>query len=198
MENNEIRSIITALGTGIRDDFDISQLNYNKVVILSDADQDGAHIRAILLTFFYRYMKDLITEGHVYIGTPPLYKITKGDKFEYIYDDNELAKTIPLYGKGYTLQRYKGLGEMNPEQLWETTMDPAKRHLIQVTVEDAVYASDIISVLMGDKVDPRREYIQKYANFNRTDDFKNIEDTIVGAKKKWAEEKKLRMRLLKK
>lgn len=198
LENNEIRSIITALGTGIRDDFDISQLNYNKVVILSDADQDGAHIRAILLTFFYRYMKDLITEGHVYIGTPPLYKITKGDKFEYIYDDDELAKTIPLYGKGYTLQRYKGLGEMNPEQLWETTMDPAKRHLIQVTVEDAVYASDIISVLMGDKVDPRREYIQKYANFNRTDDFKNIEDTIVGAKKKWVEEKKLRMRLLKK
>lgn len=184
LENNEIRTIITALGTGIRDDFDIGQLNYNKVVILSDADQDGAHIRAILLTFFYRYMKDLITEGHVYIGTPPLYKITKGDKFEYIYDDNELAKTIPLYGKGYTLQRYKGLGEMNPEQLWETTMDPAKRHLIQVTVEDAVYASDIISVLMGDKVDPRREYIQKYANFNRNDNFKNIEDTIVGANKK--------------
>lgn len=184
LENNEIRSIITALGTGIRDDFDIGQLNYNKVVILSDADQDGAHIRAILLTFFYRYMKDLITEGHVYIGTPPLYKITKGDKFEYIYDDNELAKTIPLYGKGYSLQRYKGLGEMNPEQLWETTMDPAKRHLIQVTVEDAVYASDIISVLMGDKVDPRREYIQKHANFNRNDNFKNIEDTIVGANKK--------------
>lgn len=129
-------------------------------------------------------MKDLITEGHVYIGTPPLYKITKGDKFEYIYDDNELAKTIPLYGKGYSLQRYKGLGEMNPEQLWETTMDPAKRHLIQVTVEDAVYASDIISVLMGDKVDPRREYIQKHANFNRNDNFKNIEDTIVGANKK--------------
>ena len=198
LENNEIRSIITALGTGIRDDFDIGQLNYNKVVILSDADQDGAHIRAILLTFFYRYMKDLITEGHVYIGTPPLYKITKGDKFEYIYDDNELAKTIPLYGKGYSLQRYKGLGEMNPEQLWETTMDPAKRHLIQVTVEDAVYASDIISVLMGDKVDPRREYIQKHANFNRNDNFKNIEDTIVGANKKWVEEKRLRMRLLKK
>lgn len=198
LENNEIRSIITALGTGIRDDFDIGQLNYNKVVILSDADQDGAHIRAILLTFFYRYMKDLITEGHVYIGTPPLYKITKGDKFEYIYDDNELAKTIPLYGKGYSLQRYKGLGEMNPEQLWETTMDPAKRHLIQVTVEDAVYASDIISILMGDKVDPRREYIQKHANFNRNDNFKNIEDTIVGANKKWVEEKRLRMRLLKK
>lgn len=198
LENNEIRSIITALGTGIRDDFDIGQLNYNKVVILSDADQDGAHIRAILLTFFYRYMKDLITEGHVYIGTPPLYKITKGDKFEYIYDDNELEKTIPLYGKGYSLQRYKGLGEMNPEQLWETTMDPAKRHLIQVTVEDAVYASDIISVLMGDKVDPRREYIQKHANFNRNDNFKNIEDTIVGANKKWVKEKRLRMRLLKK
>lgn len=182
LENNEIRSIITALGTGIRDDFAIDQLNYDKVVILSDADQDGAHIRAILLTFFYRYMKGLITEGHVYIGTPPLYKISKGDKFEYIYDDSALAKIVPKYGKGYNLQRYKGLGEMNPEQLWDTTMDPAKRHLIQVTVEDAVYASDIISILMGDKVDPRRDYIQKYANFNKTDDFKNIENTIVGAK----------------
>lgn len=170
LENNEIRSIITALGTGIKDDFNIKQLNYNKVVILSDADQDGAHIRAILLTFFYRYMKDLITQGHVYIGTPPLYRITKGSQSEYIYDDKELKKVLPNYGKGYTLQRYKGLGEMNPDQLWTTTMDPAKRHLIQVTIEDAVYASDIISVLMGDNVDPRREYIQQHANFNKSDD----------------------------
>lgn len=181
LSNEEFRSIITALGTGIKNDFNIENLNYNKVIILSDADQDGAHIRAILLTFFYRYMKQLIVDGHVYIGTPPLYKVTKNNKSEYIYDDIALRKALPAYGKNYSLQRYKGLGEMNSEQLWATTMDPANRHLVQVTVEDAVFADEIITTLMGDKVDPRRDYIQKYANFNRSEEFKNVEEKIKGA-----------------
>ena len=124
LQNEEFRSIITAIGTGIGEDFDISGLKYDKIIILSDADQDGAHIRAILLTFFYRYMKELITEGHVYMGQPPLYKLQKGDKTQYLYDDTALNKAIKTIGKGYSLQRYKGLGEMNPEQLWETTMNP--------------------------------------------------------------------------
>ena len=136
LANEEIRSMITALGTGIGEDFDINRLKYDKVIILSDADQDGAHIRAILLTFFYRYMKPLITEGHVYMGMPPLYKVQKGEKAIYCYDDKELNEVMKSVGKGYTLQRYKGLGEMNPEQLWETTMNPDGRKLTQVSIED--------------------------------------------------------------
>ncbi len=182
LANDEFRSIITALGTGIKKEFNIDNLNYNKVIILSDADQDGAHIRAILLTFFYRYMKPLITNGHVYIGTPPLYKISKAGQSEYIYDDIALKKALPKFGKHYSLQRYKGLGEMNSEQLWTTTMDPAQRHLVRVTVEDAVYAEEIITTLMGDKVDPRRDYIQKFANFNKSNDFMNLENSIREAK----------------
>ncbi|MDO5436295.1 MAG: DNA topoisomerase subunit B [Clostridia bacterium] len=171
LANEEFRSLITALGTGIGESFSIQNLKYGKVVILSDADQDGAHIRAILLTFFFRYMKELITGGHVYIGMPPLYKVTKGSKTIYAYDDKELGKAVKAAGKGYTLQRYKGLGEMNPEQLWETTMDPSVRKLIRVTIEDAAQVDRLTTILMGDKVEPRRDYICEHADFNRQDNF---------------------------
>ena len=124
LANEEFRSIITALGTGIGEDFDLSHLKYNRVIILSDADQDGAHIRAILLTFFFRYMRELVTDGHVYIGMPPLYCAKKGAEHIYCFDEKELAKATKKLGRGYSVQRYKGLGEMNPEQLWETTMNP--------------------------------------------------------------------------
>ena len=156
LENDECRSIITALGTGIGEDFELKNLKYHKIIILSDADQDGAHIRALLLTFFYRYTKELITGGHVYMGMPPLYKVQKGNNVTYAYDDEELAR-ITKGMKGYTLQRDKGLGEMNPEQLWETTLNPENR----------------VTLLMGDKVAPRKEYITEHANFNRVDSFED-------------------------
>jgi DNA gyrase subunit B len=178
LANEEFRSVITALGTGIGEDFDLKTLKYNRVIILSDADQDGAHIRAILLTFFFRYMRELVTEGHVFIGMPPLYKCQKGANTLYCYDDRELDAAIKKLGRGYALQRYKGLGEMNPEQLWETTMNPENRKLIQVTLEDAPEAERLVTVLMGDKVDPRREYISQHANFNREDKF--IERVEIG------------------
>ena len=171
LQNEEFRSIITALGTGIGEEFNIAKLKYNKVIILSDADQDGAHIRAILLTFFYRHMRELITDGHVYIGMPPLYKVQKGSKTVYCYDDNALPPAIKEVGKGYTLQRYKGLGEMNPEQLWETTLNPDGRKLMRVGIEDLMEVERQVTVLMGDKVEPRREYISRYANFNKEDNF---------------------------
>ena len=167
LQNEEFRSIITALGTGIGEDFDLANLKYDKVVILSDADQDGAHIRAILLTFFYRYMKPLITDGHVYIGLSPLYKVAKGSKVLYCYDDAELRSATKAVGKGYTIQRYKGLGEMNPEQLWETTMNPANRKLVRVGIEDFASVERLVTVLMGDKVQSRKEYIFENADFNR-------------------------------
>ncbi len=176
LANDEFRSIITALGTGIDEGFDIKGLKYDKVIILSDADQDGAHIRAILLTFFFRYMKELITEGHVYIGMPPLYKVQSGKKVIYAYDDSQLEKAIRAVGKGYALQRYKGLGEMNPAQLWETTMDPEARSLMQVTIEDAAEADRMITILMGDKTEPRKAYISRYANFNKIDTFQGREE----------------------
>ncbi len=176
--NEEFRSLITALGTGIEESFTLGSLKYHKVIILSDADQDGAHIRAILLTFFYRYMKELITAGHVYIGMPPLYKVQRGNKVQYAYDDNELRKMTKGQTKGYQLQRYKGLGEMNPEQLWATTMDPAQRKLVRVTIEDAAQAERLVTILMGDKVDPRREYINQYTNFDREDSFTAIADSM--------------------
>ena len=174
LANEEFRSLITALGTGIGEDFDITRLKYNRVIILSDADQDGAHIRAILLTFFFRYMRELVTEGHVYIGMPPLYKVAKGSKTLYCYDDAALPAVIKEIGRGYTLQRYKGLGEMNPEQLWETTMNPDGRRLLQVTIEDLTEAERRVTSLMGDKVEPRKAYISAYANFNKIDDFKPV------------------------
>ena len=171
LKNEEIRTIISALGTGIGSDFNINNLNYHKVIILSDADQDGAHIRALLLTFFFRYMKELIQEGHVYIGMPPLYKVYKKDVTVYAYDDKELQSAIDKVGRGYQLQRYKGLGEMNPEQLWETTMDPQKRVMTQVTIEDAAAAEKLITTLMGEDVEGRKSYISEYANFNKEDTF---------------------------
>ena len=170
LENDECRSIITALGTGIGEDFELKNLKYNKVIILSDADQDGAHIRALLLTFFYRYTRELITSGHVYMGMPPLYKVQKGKDVFYAYDDAELNKLTKGL-KGYTLQRYKGLGEMNPEQLWETTLNPENRSLVQVTIDDAAYVEHLVTLLMGDKVAPRKEYITEHADFNKVDTF---------------------------
>ena len=174
LANEEIRTLISALGSGIGEDFNVDNLNYHKVIILSDADVDGYHIRAILLTFFFRYMKDLINEGHVYIGLPPLYKIAKGNQVEYAYDDAALADAKARMGKGASVQRYKGLGEMNAEQLWETTMDPERRALVQVTIEDAAEAEKLVSVLMGDAVDLRRAYIIEHADFNKVDTFKPV------------------------
>ena len=171
LNNDEFRMIITAIGTGIGSDFNINNLNYHKVIILSDADQDGAHIRAILLTFFFRYMKQLIQEGHVYIGMPPLYKVYKKDVTVYAYDDNELQSAIDKVGRGYQIQRYKGLGEMNPDQLWDTTMDPKKRVLMQVTIEDAAQAEKLITTLMGDDLEGRKVYIAEHADFNKEDSF---------------------------
>ncbi|NCB48241.1 MAG: DNA gyrase subunit B [Clostridia bacterium] len=171
LANEEIRTIIASLGTGIGEDFDISNLKFYKVIILSDADQDGAHIRAILLTFFFRYMKELITNGNVYIGLPPLYKIEKKDKVEYVYSDKELPEAIERFGKGYTIQRYKGLGEMNPEQLWDTTMDPAKRTLVRVGIDDIANAELLITTLMGNDVEARKQYLSEYIDFNKEDNF---------------------------
>ncbi len=171
LANEEIRTIISALETGIGEDYNGDNLRYNKVIILSDADQDGAHIRAILLTFFFRYMRNLINDGHVYIGLPPLYKVYKKNYEEYVYSDYELNDAIKRAGKGYQIQRYKGLGEMNPEQLWETTMDPEKRTLVQVTIDDAAEAEKMVTTWMGDNIDARKAYIALHANFNREDKF---------------------------
>ncbi len=163
---DEIRAMITAFGTGIGSEFDIDKLRYGKIIIMTDADVDGAHIRTLLLTFFYRYMRELIENGHVYIAQPPLYKVSKGKKDYYAYSDKELEELLKKIGdSNYTVQRYKGLGEMNPEQLWETTMDPEKRILLKVNIEDAMAADEIFTILMGDKVKPRREFIQTNAKF---------------------------------
>jgi len=178
LQNEEFRSIITAVGTGIGEDFDIRSLKYDKVIILSDADQDGAHIRAILLTFFYRYMRPLITEGHVYIGMAPLYKFTKGGgEPTYCYDDRALKQAMRGSSKNYHLQRFKGLGEMSPQQLWDTTMSPENRRLTRVTIEDAADVEHLVTVLMGDKVQSRKEYIFEYADFSREN---TVFDTISG------------------
>ncbi len=163
LANEEIRTIISALETSVGEDFNIDNLRYRKVIILSDADQDGAHIRAILLTFFFRYMRGLINEGCVYIGLPPLYKVYKKDIVEYVYSDAELQESIERVGKGYQIQRYKGLGEMNPEQLWETTMDPEKRVLLRITIDDAIEADRTFDMLMGKEVAPRKRFIQTSA-----------------------------------
>ncbi len=167
--NEEFRTLISALGAGIGEDFDINSIKYNKIIILADADQDGFHIRSILLTFFFRYMKPLITNGHVFIGLPPLYRVSKKDKVEYVYSDAELPEATKRAGKGYKLQRYKGLGEMDKDQLWDTTMDPNQRTLIQVTIEDAAEAEKMISTWMGDNVEVRKNYISEHANFSRID-----------------------------
>lgn len=169
LSNEEIRTIISALGAGLGEDFNIDDLKYHKVIILADADHDGFHIRAILLTFFFRYMKELINQGHVYIGMPPLYRVQKRDFIEYVYSDAELPDVVARAGKGYTIQRYKGLGEMDPEQLWDTTMDPKKRTLVQVTIDDAAEAERLITTLMGENIEARKAYISENANFNKPD-----------------------------
>ncbi|AOY75421.1 DNA topoisomerase (ATP-hydrolyzing) subunit B [Clostridium formicaceticum] len=164
---NEIRAMITAFGTGIGDEFDIAKLRYHKIVIMTDADVDGAHIRTLLLTFFFRYMKPLVELGHIFAAQPPLYKIKKGKAEHYAYSDKELNKILDDLGRETKadIQRYKGLGEMNPEQLWETTMNPEHRTLLQVTIEDAAAADEIFTTLMGDKVEPRREFIEQNAKY---------------------------------
>ncbi len=161
----EIQAMITAFGTGIQDEFDLSQARYHRIIIMTDADVDGAHIRCLILTFFYRYMRQMIEAGYVYIAQPPLYKITVGKKHEYAYTDRALQKVLAQLPENAkpSLQRYKGLGEMNPEQLWETTMDPERRTLLQVTLDDALAAEVAISDLMGDQVEPRKEFIQRHA-----------------------------------
>ena len=162
--NAEIRTMITAFGTGISEDFDLSKRRYGKIIIMTDADVDGAHIRTLLLTFFYRYMKPLVEHGHVFIAQPPLYQIRKGKNHWYTYSDEELAKKLDEVGRdGATVQRYKGLGEMNPEQLWETTMDPLTRTMLRVEVNDAVEADELFTILMGDEVAPRRQFIEENA-----------------------------------
>nr|WP_233095949.1 DNA topoisomerase (ATP-hydrolyzing) subunit B [Alicyclobacillus sp. SO9] len=166
--NNEIRSIITAIGTGVGEEFELDKVRYHKIVIMTDADVDGSHIRILLLTLFYRFMKPLIDAGYVYIAQPPLYKIQKGKSVRYAYTDNELDRILTETGRnGISLQRYKGLGEMNPNQLWETTMDPDGRTLLQVGMDDAMEADMIFSMLMGDKVEPRREFIEQHARYVR-------------------------------
>lgn len=166
--NAEIRTMITAFGSGISDEFDLSKLRYNKIVIMTDADVDGAHIRTLLLTFFYRYMKPLIEHGHVYIAQPPLYQIRKGKKSWYTYSDDELTAKLDEVGRDNSvIQRYKGLGEMNPEQLWDTTMNPEGRTMLQVSMEDAEAADELFTILMGDKVEPRRQFIEEHAKLVR-------------------------------
>lgn len=167
LSNNEVRAMITAIGTGIGEDFDIAKARYHKVVIMTDADVDGAHIRTLLLTFFYRYMRKILEAGYVYIAQPPLYKVQQGKRVEYAYNDKELDRIfqeLPSQPKP-NIQRYKGLGEMNPEQLWETTMDPSTRTMLQVNLEDAIEADETFEMLMGDKVEPRRIFIEENAKY---------------------------------
>lgn len=171
LSNNEVRMMITALGTGIGDEFDIEKARYHKVVIMTDADVDGAHIRTLLLTFFYRYMKPLIEHGYVYIAQPPLYQVKQGKTLRYVYSDRQLEELLAELPESPRpgIQRYKGLGEMNADQLWETTMDPESRTLLQVRLKDAIDADEIFNVLMGDKVEPRRDFIEENAQYANLD-----------------------------
>ena len=170
LENSEIRNMITAFGAGIGDEMDLEKLRYHKIIIMTDADVDGAHIRTLMLTFFYRHLKELINGGYIYIAQPPLYKIQSGKSIKYAYSDDQMQKVIKVLeseGKRFSIQRYKGLGEMNPEQLWETTMNPEVRTLLKVTLEDATYADKMFDILMGDKVEPRRQFIEEHAQYVR-------------------------------
>ena len=170
LENSEIRNMITAFGAGIGDEMDLEKLRYHKIIIMTDADVDGAHIRTLMLTFFYRHLKELINGGYIYIAQPPLYKVQSGKSIKYAYSDDQMQKVIKVLeseGKRFSIQRYKGLGEMNPEQLWETTMNPEVRTLLKVTLEDATYADKMFDILMGDKVEPRRQFIEEHANYVR-------------------------------
>ena len=170
-DNAEIRSMVTAFGCGIKEEVDTSKLRYNKIVIMTDADVDGAHIRTLLLTFFYRFLKPVLEQGYIYIAQPPLYKVQKGNSVKYAYTDNQLERIKEEMGSHLSIQRYKGLGEMNPEQLWETTMDPKNRTLIRVTVDDGEEADRNFSMLMGDEVEPRKNFIIENANFVENLDF---------------------------
>ena len=163
--NDKLMPVITALGTGIGEEFDLNKLRYGRVIIMADADVDGSHIRTLLLTFFYRYMRPLVEEGHVYIAQPPLFRITKNERHYYAYSDNERDEIMTQLQSGYDIQRYKGLGEMDSEQLWETTMNPETRVMLQVTPSDAAQADEIFTILMGDKVEPRREFIERNAKY---------------------------------
>ncbi len=163
--NDKLTPVVTALGTGIGEDFNIEKLRYHKIVIMADADVDGQHIRTLLLTFFFRYMRDLIDGGFIYIAQPPLFKLSKGKRHEYAFSDEQRDQLIEEMGGSCDIQRYKGLGEMDPEQLWETTMDPATRTMLRVTLEDAMEADETFSILMGDKVEPRRDFIEKNAKY---------------------------------
>ncbi|NRF90254.1 DNA topoisomerase (ATP-hydrolyzing) subunit B [Paenibacillus frigoriresistens] len=167
LSNTEIRAMITAFGTGISDDFDIAKARYHKIIIMTDADVDGAHIRTLLLTFFYRYMKKLIESGYVYIAQPPLFKLERNKTVRYAYNEKQREVIMQEFGEGakVNVQRYKGLGEMNPEQLWETTMDPESRTFLQVTIEDAIEADTLFDSLMGDNVEPRRDFIEEHAKY---------------------------------
>jgi DNA gyrase subunit B len=162
-KSDEIKALISAIGTGVKDDFDISKLRYGKIIIMTDADVDGAHIRTLLLTFFYRYMRDLITNGHIYIAQPPLYRIQKGAEVIYVYSDEEKERVLKQLGNNAVVQRFKGLGEMNPQQLWETTMNPETRRLLRIDIETASEADRLFTLLMGDQVEPRRDFIMKHA-----------------------------------
>jgi len=162
LNNQELVSIIKAIDGGVGSDFNINNIKYHKIIIATDADVDGSHIRLILLTFFYRYMRPLIENGHVYIAQPPLYKVYNKDRYEYAYNDEDLKRAKKKIGKNYLIQRYKGLGEMNPEQLYETTMNLKTRSLIKVTIEDAALADSMLSIIMGNKVDSRKTYLEKY------------------------------------
>ena len=163
--NDKLSPMIMAFGAGFGEDFDTSKLRYGKIILMADADVDGSHIRTLLLTFFFRYMRPLIEQGHVYIAQPPLFKNTKGKTVRYTYTDQEQTAVLAEMGPGVDIQRYKGLGEMDPEQLWETTMNPENRTLLQVTLEDASMADEIFTLLMGEKVEPRRAFIQKNAKY---------------------------------
>ena len=163
--NQVIRDLITALGTNIKDDLDLNKLRYGKIIIMTDADVDGAHIRTLLLTFFYRYARELVTNGKIFFAQPPLYRVQKGDKVAYVYSENDKDRVSEKMGQNAVTQRFKGLGEMNPAQLWETTMKPETRKLVEVTIEDAAAADRLFSILMGDKVEPRRKFIEENARY---------------------------------
>jgi len=163
--NDKLTPVIIALGTGIGDEFDITKLRYDKIVIMADADVDGSHIRTLLLTFFFRYMPQLIEAGHIYLAQPPLYRVSKGKQHFDLFTDEEKDKCIEELGGNVDVQRYKGLGEMNPDQLWETTLDPERRTLLKVSIEDAILADATFTMLMGEEVEPRRKFIEENAIF---------------------------------
>ncbi len=192
VKNEEINTMIYTIGAGVGPEFDIKSSNYDKVIIMTDADTDGAHIQILLLTFFYKYMRPMIDAGKIYIALPPLYRLQKKQgkqmRTEYAWTDEELALRTKTFGKGYALQRYKGLGEMNAEQLWETTMDPEKRTLVRVRIDDAALAEKRVTTLMGDKVEPRRKWIESNVHFNLDEDGSLLDNQAVSSAHEQADE----------